>query len=186
MTCRDRKWMFVSINYDLSRFHQMHENDYTRALLEVRNGRKYSHWMWYIFPQLKGLGKSYMSEYYGIADIGEAGAYLADPVLGAHMKELCEALLMLDTDDAVEVFGRPDDKKLRSSMTLFSFAAQDRTVFEAVLSKFFGGKYCGRTLTILDRQIEESFRMRRNKRLGNLSRFEQDMLLFTDPEKDEE
>ena len=90
---------------DLSRFRDAHERDYLRALGEIRNGRKLSHWMWYIFPQLKGLGRSANSEYYGIRDLEEARAYLADPILGGHLITLCEALLTLETSDPAGVMG---------------------------------------------------------------------------------
>ena len=166
------------MNKDLSRFHAGHEMSYQIAAAELRAGRKQSHWMWYIFPQLKGLGQSSMSEYYGIADIEEAAAYLSDPILGAHTAELCNILLSLPTNDAYAVFGSPDDKKLRSSMTLFWLAAEDPTPFLAVLDKFFGGKCCGRTRKLSDRQTEENYQNRRAKRQRNLSRFEQDMTEF--------
>lgn len=96
--------------------------------------------MWYIFPQMKGLGHSSMPEYYGIRDLDEARVYLADPVLGKHLIEMCEALLSLDTDDAAEVMGQPDDRKLKSSMTLFDAATESLDVFQMVLDKYYHGK----------------------------------------------
>ncbi len=105
--------------------------------------------MWYIFPQLKGLGRSSLSAYYGIRDLGEAGAYLADPVLGPRLAEICRALLALDTDDAAAVMGRPDDRKLRSSMTLFGAAADTPGIFQAVLDKYYQGQRDRRTLRML-------------------------------------
>ena len=159
---------------------------YADALAELKAGRKYSHWMWYIFPQIKGLGVSSTSEYYGITDIKEAAAYLADPILGAHMRELCEVLLSLPTDDAYAVFGSPDDKKLRSSMTLFALAADDPQMFAAVLEKFYGGKRCTRTLDRIDRMTEVSCQKRQNKRRANVSRFVQDMSEFEEPQKPHE
>lgn len=137
------------MNYDLSRFVRAQQSDYRRALSEIRNGKKVSHWMWYIFPQLKGLGQSYASEYYGIADLSEAKAYLSDPVLGARLVEICEALLSLETNDAPEVMGYPDDMKLRSSMTLFDEASEDSDVFRRVLDKFYGGQKDHLTLGML-------------------------------------
>ena len=108
------------VKYNLQRYIDGYELDYEIALLELKEGYKRSHWMWYIFPQIVGLGHSRTSVFYAIPDIGEAKAYMQNPVLGAHMKELCEALLSLETNDAVEVFDWPDDMKLKSSMTLFA------------------------------------------------------------------
>lgn len=127
-------------NYDLSRFISAQQRDYTTALWEIQGGRKRSHWMWYIFPQLKGLGMSYTAQLYGIDGLDEARAFLADPYLGGNLREICGALLVLDTNDASYVFGYPDDLKLRSSMTLFKLAADDGTVFDSVLKKFYGGR----------------------------------------------
>lgn len=137
------------MNYEISRFMKAHQSDYQRALSEIKNGKKVSHWMWYIFPQMKGLGHSSMSEYYGIRDLDEARAYLADPVLGKHLIEMCEALLSLDTDDAAEVMGQPDDRKLKSSMTLFDAATESLDVFQMVLDKYYHGKKDCRTLKML-------------------------------------
>ena len=137
------------MEYDLSRFAIAHQRDYQQALAEIKNGRKLSHWMWYIFPQIKGLGRSSISEYYGIQDLNEAKAYLADPILGKHLIEICEALLSLDTNDATEVMGRPDDRKLKSSMTLFDTATDSLDVFQMVLDKYYHGKKDYRTLKML-------------------------------------
>ncbi len=134
---------------DLSRFLKAQESDYGRALAEIRSGHKRSHWIWYIFPQLKGLGKSHMAEYYGIDGIREAKAYMADPVLSARLVEISEALLELESRDPGEVMGYPDDLKLKSSMTLFREAAPDVPVFQAVLDKFYQGNADGRTLRML-------------------------------------
>lgn len=137
------------MSYDISRFIKAQQIEYQRALTEIKNGKKESHWIWYIFPQLKGLGRSSMSEYYGIQDLDEAKAYLADPILGKHLIEICEALLSLDTNDAVEVMGRPDDRKLKSSMTLFDIAADSSDIFQRVLDKYYQGKKDSRTLKML-------------------------------------
>ena len=125
--------------YDLSRFASAHRTDYDKALREIRNGKKESHWMWYIFPQLQGLGRSYQANYYGISGLGEAKAFLADPCLGAHLREISEALLGLETGDPGRVFGYPDALKLRSCMTLFSAASDGPSVFDKVLEKYYGG-----------------------------------------------
>lgn len=134
------------MNNDLSRFVQAQQHSYACALAEIRRGRKTSHWIWYIFPQLKGLGRSSTSEFYGIRDLEEARAYLADPVLGPRLIEISEALLALDTDNPMAVMGQPDDLKLRSSMTLFAAAAPSCDVFERVLDKYFHGRKDGLTL----------------------------------------
>ncbi|MEI3491656.1 MAG: DUF1810 domain-containing protein [Blautia sp.] len=136
----------------LERFIEPQEQDYEQALKEIRNGRKVSHWIWYIFPQLRGLGKSYMSDYYGIRDLDEAKAFLQDPYLGKHLQEISEALLNLDNDNATQIMGRPDDMKLKSSMTLFACADPENAVFEKVLEKFYNGHKDGRTLKMLSKE----------------------------------
>ena len=112
---------------------------YADALAEIRAGRKRSHWIWYIFPQMKGLGRSYTSERYGIASLEDARAYLAEPTLRARLLEITGALLALDGDIRV-IFPSPDDKKVRSCMTLFRAAEPELTCFQQVLDKFYGGK----------------------------------------------
>ena len=136
--------------YDLSRFLKAQERDYDTALSEIRSGQKRSHWIWYIFPQVKGLGFSPTSEHYGIAGLEEAKAYMENETLRKHLIEISEALLALDSSDAGDVMGYPDDLKLRSSMTLFAEAAPDVEVFGKVLDKFYGGKKDQRTLDILE------------------------------------
>jgi len=116
---------------------------YAAALAELRRGRKTSHWMWFVFPQVAGLGRSEMAERYAVSGLAEARAYLADPVLGQRLRECCEVLLGLDEADPVAVFGSVDAMKLRSSMTLFSRAAEvelDRALFDGVLEKWFDGE----------------------------------------------
>lgn len=133
----------------MRRFHEAHNENYQKALNEVKAGYKRSHWMWYIFPQIEGLGHSRTSVFYAISDIGEAKAYMQDSVLGLHMKELCEALLSLETNDAVKVFNRPDDMKLKSSMTLFEKAVPEEPIFGKVLDKFFAGERDEATLKMI-------------------------------------
>ena len=137
--------------FNIARFYEPHRTSYDSALREIKNGRKTSHWMWYIFPQLKGLGRSDMSLYYGINGIEEAKAYMEDELLRAHLEEISAALLELETSDAHAVFGSPDDKKLKSSMTLFAVLCGENSVFQQVLDKFFGGKPDYRTLKELGR-----------------------------------
>lgn len=132
----------------LDRFLTAQERSYDAALSEIKNGRKRSHWMWYIFPQIAGLGMSSTAQYYSIADIEEAREYITHPVLGARLLEISRALLTLDGSDATAVMGYPDDLKLRSSMTLFAQVSED-PVFNAVIDKFYGGRPDTRTLHIL-------------------------------------
>ena len=134
--------------YDLSRFHRAQARDYAQALAEIRAGRKRSHWIWYIFPQILGLGFSTTSEFYAIRDLGEAKAYLADPVLRERLLEISGALLELDSSDPSAVMGYPDDLKLKSSMTLFELAEPDCPVFPAVLEKYYGGERDWRTIRL--------------------------------------
>ena len=126
-------------NYNLNRFIEAQNRDYDIALAEIRAGKKVSHWMSYIFPQLKGLGRSSTSEYYGLSGIKEAQAYLSDPILKARLIEITDAVIAHKDKSAEEIFGGIDAKKLRSCMTLFSIAAPDIPVFDAVLEQFFHG-----------------------------------------------
>ncbi len=137
------------MGFDLDRFKKAQEEDYPYALQEIKAGRKQSHWIWYIFPQLKGLGFSSMSEYYGIDGRAEAQAYIADSVLRARLVEISQALLALESNNPTQVMGYPDDLKLKSSMTLFSEVAPDIPVFAQVLQKFFSGEKDPRTLKLL-------------------------------------
>ena len=137
------------MDYDLSRFRNAQEHSYAAALSEIQSGRKKSHWMWFIFPQLRGLGHSYMAFHYGIVDLDEAEAYLADPVLGGRLLEISRALLSLPEHNATAVMGSPDDLKLRSSMTLFACVPDAPPVFSDVLQAYFGGNSDERTLEML-------------------------------------
>ena len=134
--------------YDLSRFHKAQKGSYETALAEIRAGRKRSHWIWYIFPQIQGLGYSSTAQYYAIEDLEEAKAYLADPVLRERLLEISNALLALDSCDPTDVMGYPDDLKLRSSMTLFSLADPECTVFRDVLEKYYDGREDPRTIAL--------------------------------------
>ena len=133
---------------DLSRFLNAQARDYETALREIRAGHKRSHWIWYIFPQIQGLGFSSTAQYYAIENLEEAKAYLADPVLRERLLEISNALLALDSCDPSEVMGYPDDLKLRSSMTLFSLAEPECTVFRDVLDKFYDGQEDSRTIAL--------------------------------------
>ncbi len=140
------------MEYDLTRFTFAHQRYYETALAEIKNGRKTSHWMWYIFPQLKDLGRSSTSKYYGIHDLNEAKAFLEDDYLGNNLKEIATALLQLKCNDSRLIMGRPDDMKLKSSMTLFKLAAPEENIFNQVLEKFFAGKPDYRTINLLESQ----------------------------------
>ena len=133
----------------LDRFLDAQRGDYAAALAEVRRGRKTSHWMWYIFPQIAGLGQSSTARYYSIRDLEEAREYYAHPVLGQRLREISGALLELRGSDPVAVFGGIDSMKLKSSMTLFALAAPDDPLFQQVLDKYYGGEQDALTLRIL-------------------------------------
>lgn len=140
----------MSDQIDLSRFTDAQEKYYQNALLEVKEGRKRSHWMWYIFPQIQGLGKSFTSQYYAIQSADEARAFLNDPYLGKNLIELAQVLCSLDGNDPVSIFGYTDAMKLRSSMTLFACVSEKHSIFSKVLEKYYNGKYDNRTRNILD------------------------------------
>lgn len=135
--------------HDLHRFVQAQQGDYQRALEEIRRGRKQSHWMWYVFPQFEGLGSSPMARQYAIKSRDEAEAYLRHPVLGPRLRECAEAALAVGGRSAHEIFGSPDDLKLRSCATLFAAVSPAGSVFEQVLSRYFGGERDERTLRLL-------------------------------------
>jgi len=136
---------------NLQRFLDAQATDYAQALTEVQAGRKRSHWMWYIFPQIQGLGFSSTSQYYAIRDLAEAAAYLRHPVLDKRLVAISTALVELASSDASQVFGSPDDLKLKSSMTLFAAVPGADAVFAQVLAKFFDGVRDGKTLQLLGR-----------------------------------
>ena len=137
------------MGWNLERFKRAQCDSYEQALREIRSGRKRSHWMWYIFPQLRGLGFSSTAEYYGISTLDEAKAYLEDPVLGPRLAEISQVLLELDDKNADRIFGYPDNLKLRSCMTLFAAAAGRDSVFQKVLDAYFNGVGDSRTTEML-------------------------------------
>lgn len=134
---------------NLQRFKDAQDRDYDTALSEIQSGRKRSHWMWYIYPQIAGLGSTDISRFYAIKDIKEATDYLMDQELGTRLVNICKALLLLETNNALEVFGSPDNLKLKSSMTLFDAVPVTFPVFAQVLDKFYNGERDGRTLELL-------------------------------------
>ena len=133
----------------LSRFVDAQAGVFPTALAEIRRGRKRSHWMWFIFPQFKGLGSSPVAECYAITSLAEARAYLDHPVLGPRLLECVEALNDLDGRTASEIFGFPDDMKLRSCATLFAVASPAGSSFERLLDKYYAGSRDERTLQLL-------------------------------------
>jgi uncharacterized protein (DUF1810 family) len=133
----------------LQRFLDAQDGVYEQALAELRAGRKRTHWMWFVFPQIAGLGHSSTAAYYAIADLAEARAYLAHPLLGARLAECAGALLGVTGRTAQEILGSPDDLKLRSSMTLFAQVAGPDSVFRRVLERYYGGEADARTLDLL-------------------------------------
>lgn len=134
---------------DISRFVRGYEKSFSNALEELKNERKRTHWMWYIFPQIKGLGRSSRAKYYNIQDREEAIAFLENNYLKDHFLELCNVLLETASNDPKEIFGPIDSNKLRSSMTLFSEVTEDNEIFLRVLDKFFNSIKDPRTIEIL-------------------------------------
>lgn len=137
------------MNYNLDRFLTAQEQDYHTALAEIKRGRKTSHWIWYIFPQIAGLGFSATSKFYAIQNGDEAKAYLEHSVLGKRLIEISKVLLELEGKTAHQIFGSPDDMKLKSCMTLFGALSEPPPVFHQVLDKYFDGKEDERTLELL-------------------------------------
>ena len=135
---------------DLKRFLDAQENDFECALAEIKRGRKQSHWIWYIFPQIAGLGSSETSRFYAVKDRAEAELYLAHPVLGKRLVEISNALLEIEGKTPNQIFGSPDDVKLKSSMTLFGALDDTNPVFQSILDKYFDGSKDRRTLELID------------------------------------
>lgn len=138
-----------SKDYFIERFYCEHKLNYETALKEIKNGRKDTHWIWYIFPQLKVLGSSAKATLYGIENAEEARLYYEDAYLGKKFREICSALLECKSNNSLEVMGYPDNLKLQSSMTLFYIATGDE-LFKKVLDKFYGGKIDEKTVSYLE------------------------------------
>ena len=134
----------------LERFVKAQTNTYEVAMNEIKNGKKRTHWMWFIFPQLRGLGMSSISRYYGLENFDEAKAYLTHPVLSGRLYELCGELLKHNDKTALEIFGDIDEMKLKSSMTLFALTSEDYTIFDEVLEHFFGGEMDEVTIKLIN------------------------------------
>ena len=137
--------------FQLSRFVKAQDKIYSRALAELKSGRKRSHWIWFVFPQIEGLGFSSTTQYYSIKSLEEARQYLDHPLLGKRLRECAETILALQGLSASTIFGYPDDLKLKSSMTLFAAAAEGQSVFSRVLEKYYQGNPDQSTLAILER-----------------------------------
>jgi uncharacterized protein (DUF1810 family) len=140
--------------HDLSRFLRAQEADYAQALSELTAGRKQSHWMWYVFPQLDGLAASSTSKYYSIKSAIEAKAYLDHPVLGPRLLECAEAILQVKGRSATEILGSPDDLKLRSCATLFACVSPQGSVFDRLLDKYYRRERDDRTLRLLGVEVD--------------------------------
>ena len=138
--------------YNLERFVIRQKDTYDTAYKELSRGMKQSHWMWWIFPQIIGLGMTSISKEYSIKSIEEARAFLDHPYLGKNLKEICKVMLHIESNDASHIMGYPDDLKLCSSMTLFIEADPEERLFQQVLDKFFNGRKDSRTLDILKNQ----------------------------------
>jgi uncharacterized protein (DUF1810 family) len=153
---RDRDTGTENDPFDLRRFTSAQEGAYEQALTELRRGQKRSHWMWFIFPQIDGLGSSATSKHFAIKSLEEADAYLRHPVLGPRLLECAEAVLAVEGRAISHIFGSPDDLKLRSSMTLFSYTAEPESVFIGLLEKYFNGEKDVTTLRIVEKLREET------------------------------
>ncbi len=141
--------------YDLNRFIRAQREVYNRILGELKSGMKRTHWMWFVFPQIHGLGHSATAVYYAIKSIGEAQAYLNHPLLGSRLLECTEAVLTVEGRSASQIFSYPDDIKLKSSMTLFASVADSESLFVRVLDKYFKGERDDWTLQILEKLKEK-------------------------------
>ena len=139
----------------LDRFIKAQERDYNIALEEIKSGHKRSHWVWYIFPQIKGLGYSEMAQYYAIQDIEEAKAYVNNEYLYNNLIEICNELLKLKSNDIIDIMGYPDNLKLCSSMTLFHLVKPNENVFKQVLNKYFEGKQDSKTINLYNEMLKK-------------------------------
>lgn len=140
----------MSNQNDLQRFIAAQESKYESALKEIRQGKKQTHWMWFVFPQIQGLSLSDTAKFYAIHNIEEAAAFINHPVLGSRLIAICKELLLLGNNNAFSILGSPDDMKLKSSMTLFGALQNPDPVFQQVLDKFYGGAKDKKTLRIIN------------------------------------
>ena len=140
----------METTYNLNRFLEAQETKYNEALTEIKNGKKQSHWMWYIFPQIAGLGFSEYNVFYAIKNREEATQYLQHPVLGKRLIQIAEAVLEINGKTANEIFGKPDDRKLQSCMTLFAQPTNADPIFQKVLDKYYQGNKDEKTMQLLN------------------------------------
>lgn len=137
--------------YDLNRFIEAQKRDYQNALEEIKNGHKETHWIWYIFPQIEGLGKSTIAKYYSIKNLEEAKLYLENEYLRKNLLEITEVLLNLDINNPTDIFGTPDDLKVKSCMTLFYYAEPSLDIFKKILDKYYDGLIDAYTILLLNK-----------------------------------
>lgn len=137
------------MKYNIERFIKIQKEDYAMALKEIKNGRKRTHWMWYIFPQLKGLGTSAMAQYYGLENLEEAKEYYNNDYLRKNLLEITKALLSLDNTNIESILGYPDNLKLLSCMTLFEIVDKNENVFSQILDKYYKGKRDTNTIHLI-------------------------------------
>ncbi len=143
---------------DVNRFIKAQERDFEIALTEIKAGKKKSHWMWYIFPQFKGLGYSETARFYAIQNIEEARLYLSHPILGQRLREITDELLLLQANDAYKIMGTPDDLKLKSSMTLFAYIDDsNESPFKKILDKCFSGEMDQNTINLINKENGQAF-----------------------------
>lgn len=135
--------------FDLDRFLEAQQETFDTALLEIREGKKQTHWMWFIFPQLKGLGFTDYNIFYGIENLKEASLYLNHLILGKRLEEITQAMLQIENKTALEILGRPDERKLKSCMTLFGLLPETPEYFRQVLEKYYNGEQDERTLQLI-------------------------------------
>jgi uncharacterized protein (DUF1810 family) len=136
--------------YDLNRFLEAQQQTYENAMREIRQGSKQTHWMWFIFPQLRGLGFTDYNIFYGIENLQEASLYLNHPILGKRLVEITQAMLKIEDKTALEILGRPDERKLKSCMTLFGLLPETPECFRQVLEKYYNGEQDEITLQIIN------------------------------------
>ena len=160
---KEKKAMKTEDPHNLQRFVSAQEDNYDTAIQELRRGRKKSHWIWYVFPQVAGLGYSSMAQYYAIGSRNEALEYLHHPILNQRLLDCCEALLAHRDSAIIDIMGSPDDMKLRSSMTLFASVSSQPAPFQSVLDTFYGGQNDNKTLEFLTPTSQTEWRNRTSR-----------------------
>lgn len=141
----------MSEEFDLARFKEAQDSVYHRVKSELTKGHKQTHWIWYVFPQIDGLGRSYTAKKYAIKNIEEAKCYLKEPLLAGRLFECCQILLNIQNKTAAQILGHPDDLKLHSCATLFAYVSEPESVFQQIINKYYGGEFDRLTLDIIAR-----------------------------------